>query len=212
MVQIVQPGQIAIGHAAEIALGGLCAWRLPTDATCASVSRSLLAIALKTLGLGRGLIDDVALAGSELTTNAFNHGLGADASCSPVPPELWLWARATPSPQLVVSVFDTYRSSFPEAAPRDLLDEHGKGLGIVAMLAAAWGAHRSRSRLGSGRPGKAVWCAFPLYGGWPNPRADGPARPHGPTPRGSTRRQGHSRCRASPWPRYFAGHRSGVRR
>ncbi|MFF0526605.1 ATP-binding protein [Actinomadura nitritigenes] len=174
MVQIVQPGQIVVGNAAEIALGGMCAWRLPADATCASVGRSLLAIALKTLGLGRDLIDDVALAASELATNAFNHGLGVDGSCSPVPPELWLWARTTPSPQLVVSVFDTCRSSFPDAAPRDLLDEHGKGLGIVAMLAAVWGAHRSRSRLGSGRPGKAVWCAFPLYGGWPNPKLTAP--------------------------------------
>ncbi|WP_433241621.1 hypothetical protein [Actinomadura nitritigenes] len=74
----------------------------------------------------------------------------------------------------MVSVFDTCRSSFPDAAPRDLLDEHGKGLGIVTMLAAAWGAHRSRSRLGSGLPGKAVWCAFPLYGGWLNPELTAP--------------------------------------
>ncbi|HEU5030989.1 MAG TPA: ATP-binding protein [Spirillospora sp.] len=174
MVQIVQSGQISIGHAAEIAVGGMCAWRLPADAACASVSRSLLAIALKTLGLGHGLIDDVALAASELTTNAFNHGLRADAFSTPVPSELWLWARATPAPQLVVSVFDSCRTSFPDAAPRDLLDEHGKGLGIVTMLAAAWGAHSSRSRLGGGHPGKAVWCAFPLHGAWPNPKLTAP--------------------------------------
>ncbi|MGI5324031.1 ATP-binding protein [Actinomadura nitritigenes] len=174
MEQMVQPGQMSVGQAAEIALGGMCAWRLPAEATCASVGRSLITIALKTLGLGRDVIDDVALAASELTTNAFNHGLRGDALSSPVPPELWLWARVTPSPQLVVSVFDTRRSSFPDGARRDLLDEHGKGIGIVGMLAAAWGAHRSRSRLGAGHPGKAVWCAFPLDGAWPNPKLTAP--------------------------------------
>ncbi|MFB4302264.1 hypothetical protein [Actinomadura sp. NTSP31] len=76
--------------------------------------------------------------------------------------------------QLVVSVFDTCRSSFPDAGPRDLLDEHGRGIGIVSMLGVGWGAHRSRSRLGDGRPGKAVWCAFLLRTSWPNPRLTAP--------------------------------------
>lgn len=176
MVQIVQSGQISVGRAADIALGGMCAWRLPADATCASVSRSLLTISLTTLGVGRELIDDVALAASELATNALHHGLRPDALSPPVPPELWLWARATPSPQLVVSVFDGCRGSFPDAAPHDLLDEHGKGLGIVSMLAAGWGAHRSRSRLGAGHSGKSVWAAFPLQTPWPNPRMTAPPR------------------------------------
>ncbi|MWA05575.1 hypothetical protein F8568_035480 [Actinomadura sp. LD22] len=174
MVQTVQAGQISIGHAAEIAHGGMCAWRLPSDATSASVSRSLIAMALKTLGLDRDVIDDVGLAASELTTNAYNHGAQPDVPATSFPPELWLWARATPSPQLVVSVFDSCRDSFPDTAPHDLLDEHGKGLGIVAMLAAAWGAHPSRSRLGGGQRGKAVWCAFPLLGAWPNPKLTAP--------------------------------------
>lgn len=64
--------------------------------------------------------------------------------------------------------------SIPDAAPRGPLDEHGKGLGIVTVLAAAWGAHRSRSRLGCGHPGKAVWCAFLLHGAWPNPKLTAP--------------------------------------
>ncbi|MBO2465070.1 ATP-binding protein [Actinomadura violacea] len=165
---------MSIGHAAEIALGGMCAWRLPVDATCASVSRSLLAIALTDLRLEREAIDDITLAASELVTNALNHGLRPDPLRLSVPPELWLWARVTPSPQLVVSVFDACRDSFPDTTPRELLDEHGKGLGIVGILAAAWGAHRSRSRLGAGHPGKAVWCAFPLNAPWPNPNLTAP--------------------------------------
>jgi hypothetical protein len=42
------------------------------------------------------------------------------------------------------------------------------------MLAAEWGAHRSRSHLSAGHPGKAVWCAFPLGTSWPNPNLTAP--------------------------------------
>ncbi|WP_207947044.1 ATP-binding protein, partial [Actinomadura sp. 7K507] len=158
MAQIVQSGHMTIGHAADIALGGMCAWRLPADASCASVARSLLSIAMTTLGLDRDTTDDATLAASELATNALTH---ASPSTSTVPPELWVWARATPTPQLVISVFDACRSSWPDTTPKDLLDDHGRGIGIVALLAEAWGAHPSRSICTGGAQGKAVWAAFP---------------------------------------------------
>jgi hypothetical protein len=83
---------------------------------------------------------------------------------------VWVWARATPAPQLVVAVFDTCRDRWPGTASGELLDEHGKGVGIVAAVAEAWGAHLSRSRLSARRaPGKVVWSAFPLPGPWPDP-------------------------------------------
>jgi hypothetical protein len=65
-----------------------------------------------------------------MSTNALHHGLRAGSYAPAVPAELWIWARVTPAPQLVVTVFDTCRSSWPDTTPRDLLDEHGKGVGI----------------------------------------------------------------------------------
>ncbi|RAY11913.1 hypothetical protein DPM19_28535 [Actinomadura craniellae] len=156
----------------------MCAWRLPGDARCASAARSLLGLALAALGVDRETAGDATLAVSELATNALNHGLRAVPHVPVVPPELWVWARATPAPQLVVSVFDTCTASWPDTTPRNLLDEHGKGLGIVGALAAAWGAHPSRSSVvAGGVPGKAVWSAFPLPGPWPDARTTAqPAR------------------------------------
>ncbi|MEU8800516.1 ATP-binding protein [Spirillospora sp. NPDC048819] len=152
----------------------MCAWRLPTDASCASVARSLLSIAMTTLGLDRDTADDAILAASELATNALHHGLNAGPETLTAPPELWVWARATPTPQLVLTVFDTCRTSWPDTTPRDLLDDHGRGIGIVGMLAEAWGAHPTRSICTQGVPGKAVWSAFPLSGPWPNARTTAP--------------------------------------
>ncbi|WUH98782.1 ATP-binding protein [Spirillospora sp. NBC_00431] len=119
------------------------------------------------VGLERGVVEDVVLAASELVTNALNHGLRGQVGAETVPPELWLWARATPEPQLVVSVFDVCRTAQPDVAPKDVLDEHGKGLAIVGMLADSWGVHASRSWAGNGVRGKVVWCAFALPRPWP---------------------------------------------
>src|SRR5690606_40948107 len=70
MVQIAQSGHIGVGHAADIARGGMCAWKLPADKSCASVARSLLSMTMTTLGLERDTSDDAVLAVSELATNA----------------------------------------------------------------------------------------------------------------------------------------------
>ncbi|TDC56216.1 hypothetical protein E1281_08470 [Actinomadura sp. KC345] len=126
---------------------------------------------MTTLGLDRDTTDDAVLAASELATNALTH---AGSSTPTVPPELWLWARVTPRPQLLISVFDACRSSWPDTTPGDLLDDHGRGISIVALLAEAWGAHPSRSICTGGIPGKAVWTAFPLKGTWPDARTTAP--------------------------------------
>lgn len=168
MGQNVQSGHISIGHAFDISRGGMCAWRLPVDESCASVARSLLSMTMTTLGLERDTSDDAVLAVSELATNALTHSGAATA------PELWVWARATPKPQLVISIFDACRSSWPTTTAGDLLDDHGRGIGIVGMLADAWGAHPSRSICSRGVQGKAVWAAFPLPGPWPDPRTTAP--------------------------------------
>ncbi|WP_165964196.1 ATP-binding protein, partial [Actinomadura sp. KC216] len=120
------------------------------------------------LGVGRDVIQDGKLAVSEIATNALRHGRSAAGDRPPTVPELWIWARTVPAPQLVVSVFDGARSAMPEASATGPLDDHGKGLGLVGEFTAAWGCDRTRSR--AARPvvrGKAVWFALPLPRDWP---------------------------------------------
>lgn len=120
-----------------------------------------------SLNLPDGLVEDGVLAVSEPATNAVLHASPADEESTGA--ELWIWARTLPRPQLVVSVFDTDRTSMPRTGPTELLDESGKGLAIVEALASEWGAHFTRSRLGPvSRPGKRVWFCMALPGPWPS--------------------------------------------
>ncbi|MFC8536311.1 ATP-binding protein [Streptomyces sp. NPDC057249] len=92
--------------------------------------------------------DDVLLCVSELATNALVHG---------VPPgrgyRLFLyWDRA--ETRLRVEIHDSGDGEVPEAAPSsDPTAERGRGLMLVAALAATWGVSE---RI----PGKIVWCEF----------------------------------------------------
>lgn len=145
----------------RIAAGSACVFVLPRERTCASRARSMLAATMKQLRFADDTIDDARIAVSELATNAVTHAR-TDA-----PPELWAWARSRPAPQLVVSIFDAHPESRPMPSGADLLDEHGKGLAIVAALAASTGTHRTRSRTGKVVSGKSVWFAVPLPMSWP---------------------------------------------
>ncbi|MFF4242624.1 ATP-binding protein [Actinomadura geliboluensis] len=110
------------GAPADIPAGGACAFQLPGDRSAASHARSLVAATMRQLGFAPDPIEDARLAVSELATNALTH------TSSTTRPELWIWARTRPTPQLVVSVFDAHRDAWPIICGADLLDEHGKGL------------------------------------------------------------------------------------
>jgi hypothetical protein len=121
---------------------------------------------MRDLHLPQALIEDAELAVSELATNALKH--------APSPwfrgmalPELWVWARTCPAPELVVSVFDSHRDVWPVSSHSDLLDDHGKGLTIVAALASHTGAHWTRARFRASCEGKRVWFAVALPTPWP---------------------------------------------
>ncbi|MGH8966409.1 MAG: ATP-binding protein, partial [Actinomycetes bacterium] len=148
--------------------GGVCAWRLPGDEHGPGVARRLLEQTMVGLGLGRDVIQDGKLAVSEIATNALRHGGPAPGDRPSTPPELWVWARTVPAPQLVVSVFDGARTALPQPSGAGALDEHGKGLGLVSEFTAAWGCALTRSRVADPVvQGKAVWFALPLPGDWP---------------------------------------------
>ena len=152
--------------------GGCATWRLPLDRTCPATARSYFRAAATALALPDGVADDGEVSVSELATNALQHA-GPTGPYEPVAaPELWMYTRTCPQPQLVVAVFDARRDRQPELRPADPLDEHGNGLRIVAALSAVCGSHPSRSRL-SGRPipGKAAWFALDLPQPQPRPSA-----------------------------------------
>ncbi|WUH99113.1 ATP-binding protein [Spirillospora sp. NBC_00431] len=139
---------------------------MPEDERGPSVARRLLHETMDGLGVGRDVIQDGKVAVSEIATNALRHGRPGDRP--PAVPELWIWARTVPAPQLVVSVFDGAREALPRASGTGLLDEHGKGLGLVGELTAGWGCDLTRSRVAEPVVrGKAVWFAVPLPRDWP---------------------------------------------
>ena len=147
--------------------GGLCAWRLPGDESGPAAARRLVRQTMRELRLDRDVIEDGELAVSETATNALRHASCAQGNRPPPPPELWIWARIVPSPQLVVSVFDGART-MPHTPGTELLDEHGKGLQLVRHVTADWGSGPTRSRVDTASvPGKTVWFALPLPRDWP---------------------------------------------
>ncbi len=158
-------------------------WRLPDNASCASTARAHIRQALADLQMPGELIDDAAVAVSELATNAWLHALDAKplaATAGPgaAAPELWVYRRGgPPDAELVCGVFDTRRDVWPRARPdwSALLAEdtqladpqldailadnagNGHGLGIVAALSGTTGWHRTRSRSGAYPvPGKVI--------------------------------------------------------
>ncbi|MGI5171630.1 ATP-binding protein [Spirillospora sp. CA-253888] len=166
----MREGLMAAHKPTDLPYGGFCAWPLPPDRSCASIARSELGTLMLAMGFPETSIDNARLAVSELATNAFRHAHNPEPRRPSVAAELAVWARSTPRPQLVVSVFDLNRRALPRPGGQDLLAACGRGMEIVEAVTAGWGAHPSRSRLAPRpRRGKAVWMVFPLPASWPTP-------------------------------------------
>ncbi|HET9829461.1 MAG TPA: SpoIIE family protein phosphatase, partial [Nocardioidaceae bacterium] len=110
----------------------------PTESVVAD-ARHLVASYLQERELPETLVRDAALATSELVTNALLHGQA--------PVELRMRIEGA---DVLIEVRDraTYQ---PRKLRPDEDDEHGRGLQIVAALAARWGTRPTEH-------GKAVWC------------------------------------------------------
>ena len=116
---------------------------LPTVPSCARMHARIM---LAEWGLAVPQ-DDTELVVSELTTNALDASPAAGKD--PAVIRLWLLSDAA---RLVIVVWDASRRS-PQLTDTRLLDEHGRGLNIVAMLSSSWGWF-SCPDMG----GKCVWA------------------------------------------------------
>lgn len=86
--------------------------------------------------------DDTALAVTEICSNAVAHGPGGQilAGC-------WLWHGGA----RILACDAGSRSWLPAATPAAAGDEHGRGLRMVAAVAARWGTFAMPG-------GRVVWC------------------------------------------------------
>lgn len=122
-------------------------WELPRDPAAAAIARRCLGDHLTELGVSE-LVDDGQLLVSELVANALEHATGAISLRI---------LRSDKGAHCEVVDGGPYRQTPPEEAapaePRHAVEETsecGRGLVLVAALAAAWGIEP----LGAG---KAVW-------------------------------------------------------
>lgn len=98
---------------------------------------------LLAAGIPRTVVEDAELCAAELAANAVRH-VGGEFRVT------LSFARS----RLRIAVADTGPlGGLPERVPHDLWGEDGRGLQIVAAIAARWGAEADGA-------GKVVWCAF----------------------------------------------------
>ena len=117
------------------------ALRLESSESMVTDARHLVITYLSERDMPASLVNDGALATSELVTNALLHGRA--------PVDLRLRIEGA---DVLIEVRDraTYQ---PRKLRPDDTDEHGRGLQIVAALAARWGTRPTEN-------GKAVWCVL----------------------------------------------------
>jgi PAS domain-containing protein/anti-sigma regulatory factor (Ser/Thr protein kinase) len=116
-------------------------WSLALDASEVRRARSLVHDQLTRWGLAE-LSEQTELLVSELVTNALRVAKGSV--------ELQLMRVG----KLLVEVSDDDHN-LPSLEPSELLDEEGRGLGLVSQLASRWGTSRKAV-------GKVVWFELPL--------------------------------------------------
>lgn len=109
----------------------------------AAHARAFASGVLRSWQLGEELCDTGVLAVSELVANAAIHGR----------PPVRLRLRRTDR-RLIVDVCDG-DDHLPRRRLAEATDEDGRGIGIVASLAASWGCRQLPE-------GKSVWCEFEL--------------------------------------------------
>ncbi|WP_240634533.1 MULTISPECIES: ATP-binding SpoIIE family protein phosphatase [Streptomyces] len=119
----------------------VASWTLPNDQTAVRHARNLAAGQLAEWGL-EGLVDDMKLIVSELVTNAVRHSAGP------------IRLRLIQHHVLTLEVADDDVNS-PRMRSARTVDEHGRGLALVAQLSRRWGTRPAQD-------GKVVWAEADL--------------------------------------------------
>ncbi|MYR42840.1 ATP-binding protein [Streptomyces sp. SID5910] len=118
-------------------------WRLPRHARSVGRARTLFREQAASWELPQNVTDTAELLLSELMTNAYRHAKA---------PGREIWARCeVTEDRLRVTVTDA-SEVLPVPATARPDDESGRGLALVAVLAADWGARRRACGIG-----KEVW-------------------------------------------------------
>jgi anti-sigma regulatory factor (Ser/Thr protein kinase) len=140
----------------------------PATATAARSARQWVADLLART-CPADLVDTAVLLVSELVTNAVRASAAAAAACACPDARRIGLAIVHSRDTLRIEVADSGRGSVPALPGRPDDDaESGRGLQVVAALAARWG-YRPVA------PGKAVWCELPAVA--PAPALAGPGDP-----------------------------------
>ena len=113
--------------------------QLPPSLESVPAARLCTMAALRAWGMGAGVLDDVALLLTELTTNAIRHAHGM------VGVEVDLDGE-----RLIVRVCDE-EDALPHVEHPSMEDEGGRGLWLVETIADRWGWEVT------GQHGKVVW-------------------------------------------------------
>ncbi|WP_129843285.1 ATP-binding protein [Streptomyces sp. RFCAC02] len=133
---------------------GFVTFPLACTAGSAGEARRLTSRTLRGWGLG-SLVDDASVIVSELVTNAVRYGRPVSVGHRPMPPatvdQPFLLSLVHCEQAVLCAVFDPGRDA-PRLKEPDFLRESGRGLHVLASLAANWGWTTPD------RHGKAVWA------------------------------------------------------
>jgi serine/threonine-protein kinase RsbW len=114
----------------------------PCDAGAASLVRSALRDLADDPSIPSSVVDDLALAATELISNARNAGASSIDVLLSVPP-----------PHLVLEVTDD-APGYPRPQDPKPLDSHGRGLRILGAISERWGVTQTSPEA------KTVWAKF----------------------------------------------------
>lgn len=160
------PARSGAGENDVVLEAGSATCLLPSTPQAVPLARAMVRRGLAHLG-AESVVDDVALAATELVANALEHGVRDAATRGSGPDELrrrradGVRITLTSSGSHVVLAVTDPSPSAPVRRARDLTAGGGRGLQLVESLSLCWGWTLLDEQDGQRQPGKSVWAMFP---------------------------------------------------